>query len=146
MNLRYSAVSSLVCMILAFNVVTGILIFKKLHANEKDIKIRTEVKNISVKQAKELIDKGKDLFILDVRTQNEYNEVHIKDANLVPVDDLGQNIDKIPKDKKVLVYCLSGKRSAKACEMLKDKGLKELYNMEGGISKWQGDGYPVEKP
>ena len=53
---------------------------------------------------------------------------------------------KYPKIKKVIVHCAAGKRSAKACEILKDKGLKELYNMAGGISKWQAEGYPVEKP
>ena len=70
------------------------------------------------------------MFVLDVRTEEEYKEVHIKDAHLIPIKELEQNIDKIPKDKKVVVHCASGKRSAKACEMLKDKGLKELYNLE----------------
>jgi len=83
---------------------------------------------------------------LDVRTEEEFKEVHIKDAHLIPIKELEQNIDKIPKDKKVVVHCAAGKRSARACETLKDKGLKELYNVEGGINKWQAEGYPVEKP
>ena len=86
------------------------------------------------------------MFVLDVRTEEEYKEVHIKDAHLIPIKELEQNINKIPKDKKVVVHCAAGKRSARACEMLKDKGLKELYNLEGGINKWQAEGYPVEKP
>lgn len=132
--------------ILFLHAVPGIVTFGDLHAGAKDIKTQTEVKNISPKQAKELIDKEKDIFVLDVRTREEYNEVHIKDANLVPIQDLDQNISKIPKDKKLIVYCTSGKRSTKACEILKNKGLKELYNVVGGISRWQTEDYPVEKP
>lgn len=132
--------------ILFLHVVTGIGTFGDLHAGAKNTKTQTEIKNISPKQAKELIGKEKDVFVLDVRTREEYNEVHIKDANLVPIQDLDQNISKIPKDKKLIVYCTSGKRSTKACEILKDKGLKELYNVVGGISRWQTEDYPVEKP
>jgi rhodanese-related sulfurtransferase len=132
--------------ILFLNAVTGILSLEKLHAGEGGAKTQTEVNNISAKHAKELIDKEKDVFILDVRTKEEYNEAHIKGANLIPIKELEQNINKIPRDKKVIVHCAKGKRSAKSCEILKDKGLKELYNLEGGISQWQAEGYPVEKP
>ena len=132
--------------ILFSNVVAGIFIVERLYAGEKQPKTQTEVNNISPKQAKELMDKEKDVFVLDVRTEEEFKEVHIKDAHLIPIKELEQNINKIPKDKKVVVHCASGNRSARACETLKDKGLKELYNMEGGINKWQAEGYPVEKP
>lgn len=132
--------------ILFFSAATGILGFEKLHAGEGGTKTQTEVKNISAGQARELINSNKDVFILDVRTKEEYNEAHIKGANLIPVQELEQNINKIPKDKKVVVYCARGKRSARACEILKDKGLKELYNVEGGINQWKSEGYPAEKP
>ena len=48
------------------------------------------------------------------------------------------------KDRNVVVYCASGKRSARACGIRKNKGLKALYNIEGGIRQWMADGYPVE--
>ncbi len=128
------------------NAFTGVLTPKNIYAGEGNKKIQTEVKNISAKQAKDLIDNDKDVYILDVRTKDEYNEVHLKDAHLIPLQELEQNINNIPRDKKVVVHCAAGKRSAKACELLKDKGLKELYNVEGGIRKWEAEGYPVEKP
>ncbi len=131
---------------LFLNIVAGFFIVEKLPAAENQMKTQTEVNNISPKQAKELMDKEKDVFVLDVRTEEEYKKVHIKDAHLIPIKELEQNINKIPKDKKVVVHCASGKRCARACEILKDKGLKELYNVEGGINKWQAEGYPVEKP
>ena len=130
--------------------ITGIHPFKRLYANDGNIKKQIEVKNISARQARELIDNEKDVFVLDVRTVEEYNEAHIKGATLIPIQELEKNlehnIDKIPKDKKVVVHCAAGKRSAKACQILKDKGLKQLYNVEGGIRQWQAEGYPVEKP
>lgn len=132
--------------ILFSNTVTSTLFSKRLYADEGQAKMQTEVKNISARQAKELINKEKDVFILDVRTKEEYNEAHIKGANLIPIQELEQNIGKIPKDKKVVVHCAKGKRSARACEILKDKGLKELYNVEGGINQWKSEGFPVEKP
>lgn len=104
-----------------------------------------EAKDISAKQAKELIDKEKDVIVVDVRTKEKYNEVHIKGANLIPVQEFEQNMHKIPKDKKVLVHCGSGNSSSKACVILKGKGLKELYHMKGGIREWQAEGYQVGK-
>ncbi|MCF6155593.1 MAG: rhodanese-like domain-containing protein [Candidatus Brocadia sp.] len=144
-NLRKVIVLS-VGVILFLSTVTGMLGFKKLHAEEGSTKTQTEVRNISARQAKELIEKEKDVFILDVRTKEEYNEAHIKGANLIPIQELEANLNKIPKDKKVIVHCAKGKRSARACEILKDKGLKELYNVEGGINQWKSEGYSVEKP
>ena len=73
---------------LIFNSFTGILVSKKLYAKEEVAKTLTEVKNISPKQAKELIEKEKDVFVLDVRTQEEYDKVHIKGAYLIPIQEL----------------------------------------------------------
>lgn len=145
-NPRYARVIvSLMGLIIFSNVVAITLTSERLYANGKNMKTQIDVKNISAKQAKELIDNEKDVFILDVRTKEEYRESHIKGSHLIPIQGLERNINKIPKDKKVVVHCASGKRSAPACEILKDKGLKELYNIEGGILKWQKEGYPVEK-
>jgi rhodanese-related sulfurtransferase len=144
---RYIGIAALfVVTSLFLNAFTGILVSKILHAGEGPAKTQIEVKNISAKQAKELIEEGNEVFILDVRTREEYNEFHMKGANLIPIQELEQNISKIPKDKKVIVHCAKGKRSATACEILKNKGLKELYNVEGGINQWKSEGYPVEKP
>jgi rhodanese-related sulfurtransferase len=145
-NQRKGILLSVVGAILFLSAIAGIFRFEKLHAGEERAKTpQTEVKNISARQARELIDREKDVFILDVRTKEEYNDAHIKGANLIPLHELETNLNKIPKDKKVVVHCAKGKRSAKACEILKDKGLKELYNMEGGINQWKSEGYPVEK-
>lgn len=146
-NPRYICLTvALAGAVLFLNMISDVFVFKKLCAGEKNLPSQTEIKNISPKQARELMDKSKDVFVLDVRTKEEYDEVHLKEASLIPIQELEQNTGRIPKDKKVIIHCASGKRSARACEMLKDKGLKELYNLEGGILKWQAEGYPVVKP
>ena len=77
--------------------------------------------NISVQEAKELIEKG-NVFVLDGRTPAEFNQSHIEGAILIPVSNaFGSNLspdnllkartNEVPKNKKVLVYCRTGRRS-----------------------------------
>jgi rhodanese-related sulfurtransferase len=104
--------------------------------------------NISPEQAKEMLASGdKELLLLDVRTKDEYKEGHIKGAKLIPVQVLSGMIDEITdyREKKVIVYCRSGKRSLKASSLLQEKGFKTIYNMDGGIKKWSRLGYDIEK-
>ena len=104
--------------------------------------------NISPEQAKEMLASGdSDLLLLDVRTKDEYKEGHIKGAKLIPVQVLSGMIDEITgyREKKVLVYCLSGGRSSRASGLLQEKGFKTIYNIDGGIKKWSRLGYDIEK-
>lgn len=139
-----SAAALFVSVILLSNITSGISSNNGLLADTIKSQAEMKIKNVPPKKAKELMGSEKDVFLLDVRTKEEYNESHIKTAHLIPVQELEQNIDLIPKDRNVVVYCASGKRSARACGILKNKGLKALYNIEGGIRQWMADGYPVE--
>lgn len=100
--------------------------------------------DITVQQAKEMIDRG-EVFILDVRTQEEYNAGHIKGSTLIPVQVLDKRFNELPKDRKLLVYCRTGHRSVQASEILVNNGFKEIYNMKGGIVEWTNAGYEVVK-
>lgn len=100
--------------------------------------------DVTVSQGKEMIDRG-EVFLLDVRTQEEYDADHIKGSTLIPVQVLEGRLDEIPKDKKILVYCRTGRRSAQASEILVNNGFNEVYNMEGGIVEWKSSGYEVVK-
>ncbi|MEK7296816.1 MAG: rhodanese-like domain-containing protein, partial [Planctomycetota bacterium] len=138
-----SAAALFVNVILLSNITSGISGDNGLLADTIKSQAERAIKNVSPKEAKELMGNENGVFLLDVRTKEEYNESHIKTAHLIPVQELEQNIERIPKDRNVVVYCASGKRSAKACGILKNKGLKSLYNIEGGIRQWMADGYPV---
>ena len=119
-----SAAALFVSVILLSNITSGISGDNELLADTIKSQAERAIKNVSPKEAKELMGSENDVFLLDVRTKEEYNESHIKTAHLIPVQELEQNIDLIPKDRNVVVYCASGKRSARACGILKNKGLK----------------------
>lgn len=92
---------------------------------------------------------NKDNFkLLDVREDYEYEESHIKDTLLLSVNKINQEeLDKLglKKDDEIVVYCRSGKRSAKAYEILKSMGYTNVKSMGGGLVHWDEDSYPVEK-
>lgn len=99
--------------------------------------------DVTVSEAKLMIESG-EVFLLDVRTQEEFDAGHIEGATLIPVQELGLRIEEVPQDTKVLVYCRSGKRSVTASNILVDAGYTDVYNMLGGINVWISEGYPVE--
>lgn len=76
-----------------------------------------------------------DTIILDVRTNEEYNNGHIKNALNIPLDDIINEKINIDKNKTILVYCQSGNRSQKASSKLVSLGYEKIYNF-GGINNW----------
>lgn len=97
--------------------------------NQKEEK----VKEITVKELKELQDSNEDFQLIDVREDYEYEIANI-DGELIPLNSILDNVDKISKDKKVVVHCRSGARSANAIQALEQKfGFDNLYNLKGGI-------------
>lgn len=114
-------------------------------SKNEDIKIEVDNSNVETKvnieQAKKLVDENKELVIFDVRTKEEYNSGHIKNAILIPYDQINENIDLIKqyKDKTVLVYCRSGKRSTIGIKSLIDNGFGKIYHMYQGILMWKYD-------
>ena len=91
-----------------------------------------------------LVD-GKCLVILDVRTAQEYVLGHLKgsinlDFKSPSFSDL---IARLDRDKAYLLYCRTGRRSARAVMLMKSLGFKELYNLTKGIEQWQREGYEV---
>jgi|TARA_R110000868_G_scaffold30904_4_gene113749 rhodanese-related sulfurtransferase len=80
--------------------------------------------------------------ILDVRTDDECNEGIIENAITIDIHQ-GQGfitaIEQLDKTKNYYVYCRSGARSAKACELLNEIGIDNAYNLTGGMLAWEGD-------
>ncbi len=93
--------------------------------------------NISAKEAKEIMDCEKDYIILDVRTQEEYDEIHIPGAILIPDYEIKEKATDILKDKNqlILVYCRSGRRSKIAANSLIEMGYTNIREF-GGIIDW----------
>ncbi len=129
--------------ILAVLIVTAVLFFLYQRGY-----ILADFKNISPKEAYQLIKKNKnDVVIVDVRTPSEVkSDGKIPNSILIPLGNLGEGVEKIKKykNKKVIVYCRSGNRSASASRFFTSIGFKEVYNLQGGINKWKKEGLPIK--
>lgn len=101
---------------------------------------------VKIEQAEKLIADG--IQLLDARTQEEWDEGHLKGAKRVDFTAEGF-VEKakaaLDPKKPVLVYCRSGGRSAKATKALREAGFTTVHDMAGGITAWQKAGKPVEK-
>lgn len=91
------------------------------------------MKEITAKELKQLMDDKKDFQLIDVREQYEFDEANLN-GELIPMGEVMDNVDKISKDKQVVVHCRSGKRSATVISALESQhGFTNLYNLKGGI-------------
>lgn len=96
--------------------------------------------------------RGKELsnekfFLLDVRTEEEFQAGHLGfTGTLIPHDLLPSQADKLPQDKNMPVYCFcrSGQRSAGATRHLRSIGYRQAYNVAGGILEWVKSGYETQ--
>jgi molybdopterin/thiamine biosynthesis adenylyltransferase/rhodanese-related sulfurtransferase len=96
-----------------------------------------EIKNITAKELASLLSEKANIQLLDVREPGELPEAPELLALQIPLGDILQQVNKISKEKKTIVFCRSGARSKHAIELLqKDLGFTNLYNLEGGIMKW----------
>ena len=97
-------------------------------------------------EASELLQRDTNVVVLDVRTSDEYRGEtgHLPDASLIPVQELESRTDELRdvKDRTILVYCRSGRRSLRASEILTQKGFNPI-NIEGGILQWLKDSLTV---
>lgn len=108
-----------------------------------------EVVNIDVNVADfELImDTIPNGLLLDVRTDNEFAQGHLRGAQQIDFyrDDFADALEKLDKDQPVFIYCRSGNRSGKAAKLMKAMGFSAVYNLEGGIGAWSKRNKPVAK-
>ena len=102
-----------------------------------------EYGDVTVEEAKALIDNNPDLIILDVRTEAEFNDGHIEGAINIPVDNLRSRLSELGKDDELLVYCRTGNRSRTAVSIFSENDYSKIYHMNGGITAWIQEGYPT---
>jgi len=95
------------------------------------------VKTISTEQLKDIL-KDKSKQFIDVRTPTEYKGRHINEFKNIPLNLLKSKLDKLDKNKEVVVICQSGMRSSQAANILKKSGFTNVINVRGGMSAWWG--------
>jgi rhodanese-related sulfurtransferase len=96
---------------------------------------------VSVDSAYQMYQSG--AFVLDVRTQAEWDEYHAPNTTLIPLDQLQARLSEVPKDREILVVCRSGNRSQQGRDILLAAGYNAT-SMTGGLKEWYAKGYPIE--
>jgi sulfur-carrier protein adenylyltransferase/sulfurtransferase len=100
------------------------------------------VPEITAKELKARLDRGDDLYILDVREPHEYQICNLG-GHLIPLGDLPNRVSELDSSREIVAHCRSGKRSAEAAEFLRKAGFKKLLNLKGGILAWSDEVDPT---
>jgi len=98
--------------------------------------------HISVAQAYQKYHQG--AFFLDVRSQEEWDQVHIANSTLIPLDELQNRLSELPNARDIVVVCLSGHRSEEGVMILRNAGFSRASCMTDGLTAWKVAGYPLE--
>ena len=96
------------------------------------------MKEITAIELKNLKDNKVDFQLIDVREEHELEICQIGGEH-IPMGDVMDNLDKISKDKQVIIHCRSGARSGAICQTLEAQGYNNVYNLKGGIIAWAND-------
>jgi sulfur-carrier protein adenylyltransferase/sulfurtransferase len=96
----------------------------------------TTMQEKTVKELKAMMDAGTDYQLIDVREPNEYEQSNLG-GELIPLQEVPDNLDRIARDKPVVIHCRSGARSGRIIAYLEQsQGYTNLYNLKGGILAW----------
>ena len=96
------------------------------------------MKEITVQEFKKLKDTNANYQLIDVREEHELDVCEMGGEH-IPMGDVLDNLDKISKDKQVIVHCRSGARSGAICNKLEEIGYNNVYNLKGGIIAWANE-------
>ena len=99
---------------------------------------QTSVPEITPRDLKARLDRGDDLYILDVREPHEYQICNLG-GHLIPLGDLSKRASELDSSREILAHCRSGKRSAEAVEFLQRAGFRKVLNLKGGILAWSDE-------
>jgi sulfur-carrier protein adenylyltransferase/sulfurtransferase len=101
-----------------------------------------QVPEITPRELKSRLDRGDDLFILDVREPHEYQICNLK-GNLIPLGELPRRVHELDSSREIIAHCRSGKRSAEAVDFLRKAGFRKILNLKGGILAWSDEVDPT---
>src|SRR5947199_635769 len=97
-----------------------------------------QVPEITPRELKARLDRGDDLFILDVREPHEYQICNLK-GHLLPLGELPRRVHELDSSREIVAHCRSGKRSAEAVDFLRKAGFRKILNLKGGILAWSDE-------
>jgi sulfur-carrier protein adenylyltransferase/sulfurtransferase len=95
-----------------------------------------DMETITTTELRERLAGNFQALLIDVREHDEFAVAHIPGAKLIPLGTLNDHLDELPKDREILIHCKSGRRSARAVDLLLANGFTDVKNVEGGIDAW----------
>ncbi|MEZ4795862.1 MAG: rhodanese-like domain-containing protein [Flavobacteriaceae bacterium] len=121
-----------------------LLITSAINFGCKETTTEESIKLVTPDEMKELSQMD-GVQLVDVRTPEEYQEGYIEGFQNIDFlsDTFLQDVEKLDKEKPVIVYCRSGGRSARCSKLMVEKGFKKVYDLDGGISKWKSEGNEI---
>jgi rhodanese-related sulfurtransferase len=102
------------------------------------------VPSISPLELSEKLKVGKHPMVLDVRQPDEFAQMHIAGAKLIPLNELRRQMKDLPASREIVCVCASGSRSSSAAKLLAEAGYN-VINMQGGMHAWRQAKLPVQK-
>ena len=109
-------------------------------ANSLRNKFEGKYRGIGPLELKRWLDEGKDFFLLDLRSPDEYEELRMPGSSLIPLGVLRHRLDEVPRDRTVVAFCKSSLRAYEAWIILKHNGYNDIWVLDGGLEAW-----PFEK-
>jgi rhodanese-related sulfurtransferase len=121
-------------------IIVALIVFLILQMGGRDN--ASLARTISASEAYSLYQNG--AFVLDVRTQEEWNEYRAPNTTLIPLEELPSRLNEVPHDRQIVVVCRSGNRSQQGRDILLGAGYQQVTSMSGGLNEWRDKGYPIE--
>ncbi len=142
---------NLIQLFVVFAVFTGAISCKDSNASAATdtatVQEKGTIKVLAPQAMHEVLKESPTAQLVDVRTDQEYKVSHLRDAQNICVtdSDFKEKVQGLDKNKPVYVYCKSGGRSGRAAKILQDMGFKEIYDLDGGITKWNNESLETEQ-
>ena len=105
---------------------------------EEAVAVTNGIPEMTPRELKTRLDRGDDLYILDVREPHEYQICNLR-GNLIPLGQLPNRVNELDSSREIVAHCRSGKRSADAVEFLRKAGFQKVWNLKGGILAWSDE-------
>jgi molybdopterin/thiamine biosynthesis adenylyltransferase/rhodanese-related sulfurtransferase len=109
---------------------------------EEEPEVDLHVPEITPTELKQRMDRGDEMFILDVREPHEYQICNLK-GHLIPLGELPRRVHELDSSNEIIAHCRSGKRSAEAVDFLRKAGFRKVLNLRGGILSWSTEVDPT---
>jgi rhodanese-related sulfurtransferase len=141
-NIRKGLLGNPLLLVLIGLGVIGAIVMGAFLLNREPASANELPDTISVAEAYQKYQAG--TFMLDVRTQEEWDEFHAPNTTHIPLDELEARVNELPKDQEIVVICRSGNRSQQGRDILLENGFTAVTSVEGGLKEWSAAGYPIK--